>query len=140
MHETALIIDAQPDAADVRFLEDRIYDVNVERTGMADGRLVSHFARDAQGAILAGIYGWTWGGCLEIRTLWVRGDLRGRGLGSRLLAAAEREARARGCTLALLDTHSFQAPEFYRRHGYDTYARLDGYPRGHARIFFKKIL
>jgi GNAT superfamily N-acetyltransferase len=140
MQDRAPAIDPHPDPRDVQFLEDRIHDYNVECTGIAGGQLVSHIARDREGAIVAGIYGWTWGGCLEIRILWVRDDLRGGGLGSTMLAAAEQVARERGCTLAVLDTHSFQAPEFYRRHGYEVYGRLEGYPRGHAKIFLKKAL
>jgi GNAT superfamily N-acetyltransferase len=138
--DRAPAIDPHPDPGDVQFLEDRIYDYNVERTGIADGKLVSHVARDLGGDIVAGIYGWTWGGCLEVRILWVREDLRGRGLGSSLLAAAEQVARERGCVLAVLDTHSFQAPEFYRSHGYEVYGHLEGYPCGHAKIFLKKAL
>jgi ribosomal protein S18 acetylase RimI-like enzyme len=88
----------------------------------------------------AGLAGHTWGGCAEIKFLWVREAERRGGLGSRLLEAAEGEARARGCMRVVLSTHSSQAPEFYRRHGYVECGRAEGYPRGHAQIFLAKTL
>ena len=134
------VIEIAPAPADVAVLEDRLYEFNVARTGIADGVLLALFVRDPGGAIAAGIYGWTWGACCEIRYLWVREELRGQGVGSRLLAAAEHEALRRGSRQIVLDTHSFQAPGFYRKLGYDIYAVLPGYPRGHERIHLRKRL
>ena len=86
------------DAADDlrRFLEERISEHNVAATGMTDGRAVAFAIRHEDGAIVAGLFGWTWGGCLYVEHLWVRDGVRGRGYGSRLLAAAERVGRERG--------------------------------------------
>jgi len=140
MDEPRWTLSATPDPADVRFLNDQINAFNVARTGFDDGRLLAILLRDAAGAILAGLYGWTWGGCLDVRDLWVREDLRGRGYGTRLLAAAEAEARARGCRVATLDTHSFQAPGFYRKHGYVEVGMVEGYPSGACKYWFRKAL
>jgi GNAT superfamily N-acetyltransferase len=111
-------IETEPTPEDVRFLEDRLYDYNVERTGLNDGQWLTFFVRDDDGKIVAGLHGWTWGGGCRVQTIWVRSDLRGLGYGTRLLAEAEKEARARGCDRILLDTFSFQAPLFYQKHGY----------------------
>lgn len=111
-------IETEPTPEDVRFLEDRLYDYNVERTRLSDGQWLTFFVRDDQGKIVAGLHGWTWGGRGRVQTLWVRSDLRRLGYGTRLLAAAEQEAKARGCDRILLDTFSFQAPLFYQKHGY----------------------
>jgi GNAT superfamily N-acetyltransferase len=134
-----LVIESAPAAADVAFLEDRLYEFNVARTGITDGTLLALFVRDA-GTVTAGLYGWTWGGCCEVRYLWVREDLRGRGLGARLLAAAEAEAVRRGCRQIVLDTHAFQAPGFYRKLGYEVFAVLADYPRGYERLHLRKAL
>ncbi len=72
--------------------------------------------------------------------LWVAAELRGQGVGSRLLAAAEDAARDAGCDRMVLATHSFQAPDFYQARGYQTVGRADGYPRGHAQLMLVKLL
>ena len=121
-------------------LSERINEFNIDATGFDDGRRLSASRRGRDGTLEAGLTGWTWGGCGYIQFLWVRVDLRGAGLGSRLLAAAEVEARARGCAQIVVSSHTFQAPDFYRRHGYVEYARTQDYPRGHAEVHFVKNL
>jgi GNAT superfamily N-acetyltransferase len=138
MDET-LRVGTTPDGRDIRALRRGIYEHNVASTGI-EGDDISIFVRDADGELRGGLYGWTWSGWLEVNLLWVRADERGHGLGSRLLAAAEAEALARGCHTSILDTHSFQAPDFYRKHGYEVWANLDGYPTGHSKIYFRKRL
>ena len=97
------------------------------------------FVRNEDDAIRAGLIGNCYAGWLLITLLWVDADLRRSGIGSRLLAEAERHAREFGCHSASVDTFSFQAPEFYPRFGYREFARLD-YPPDHERIFFRKSL
>ena len=135
-----LKIETEPVSADVQFLDDQIYAFNVEQTGIKDGKLLAIFVRDEDHKIMAGIYGWTWGGCCGIRYLWVARELRGQGYGRRLLLAAEREANARGCTQIVLSTHSFQAPGFYQKFGYKIYGHVDDYPRGEQKLYLKKSL
>jgi ribosomal protein S18 acetylase RimI-like enzyme len=89
---------------------------------------------------VGGLIGETVRGQLHIEMLWLPPEFRRRGLGSRLLRAAETEARARGCRIAWLDTFDFQARPFYERHGYGVLARLGGLPGGHFRWFMSKRL
>jgi ribosomal protein S18 acetylase RimI-like enzyme len=62
------------------------------------------------------------------------------GLGRDLVAAAEREARARGCDVMVLDSHDFQAPGFYAKLGYVVCGRTEGTPRGSGQSLFRKQL
>ncbi|MGO8802219.1 GNAT family N-acetyltransferase, partial [Candidatus Binatus sp.] len=72
-------VDEKPTDSDIHFLEDRINEYNLERTRIKDGKILSYLVREEDGTIIAGLYGWTWGGCCEIRYLWVRWDYRNRG-------------------------------------------------------------
>ena len=131
---------AEPLPRDLAELEEEINQFNYRATGFFDGRSLAAFMRDGEGRLRAGLAGHTWGGCCEVRFLWVREAERRSGVGSALLRAAEREARARGCAALVLSTHSFQAPDFYRRHGYVEVGRAEGYPRGFAQVFLRKAL
>jgi len=96
--------------------------------------------RDADGAMRAGLRYVTTFDWLFVHLLWVDKAYRRQGVGSRLLSMAEAAAREKGCHGAYLDTFTFQAPEFYPRHGYSEFGRLEGFPPGHARIWFSKRL
>jgi ribosomal protein S18 acetylase RimI-like enzyme len=63
-----------------------------------------------------------------------------RGFGRQLLALAEEEARQRGAEYAYLDTFSFQAPDFYKKQGYEIFGELPDFPPGHQRYFLSKKL
>ncbi len=53
---------------------------------------------------------------------------------------AELEARQRGARCAYLDTFSFQAPDFYKKQGYEVFGELRDFPEGHRRYFLRKQL
>ena len=55
------------------------------------------YLEDAQNKKLAGLTGETFGNWLCIQFLFVSEQLRGQGIGGKLLQAAEEEARKRGC-------------------------------------------
>jgi GNAT superfamily N-acetyltransferase len=83
---------------------------------------------DDAGNLVAGLSGWTWGTCAGISLVWVREDRRAQGTGARLLGAAERVARERGCTQIVVSSFTFQAPGFYARHGFVETGRTEGLP------------
>jgi ribosomal protein S18 acetylase RimI-like enzyme len=133
------VLEQEVRVEDIAFLEQQLNEHNMGRTGRRDFQALALFERDADG-IVAGLSGFTWAGWLEIKLLWVREDQRGRGLGRQLLAAAEAEARTRGCRHVWLDSYSFQAPGFYQRLGYEVFGVLDDYPAAEKRVFLTKTL
>ena len=113
---------------------------NFAAVGRDDLREFTVKAED-DGELVAGLSGWTWGTCAGIGMVWVREDVRRDGWGGRLLAAAEDVARERGCRQVLVSSFTFQAPDFYRRHGYVEFARSPDLPvEGEADVHFLKIL
>jgi GNAT superfamily N-acetyltransferase len=138
MSET-LSVGAKDDDLDARLSRELIA-FNIATTGADDMRGLSVRATDADGELIAGLSGWTWGGCGGIEQLWVRAGNRREGWGSRLVAAAEAEARARGCTRMVVSSLTFQAPAFYERHGYTETGRTIGLPGGNADVHFHKAL
>ncbi|MBN1666818.1 MAG: GNAT family N-acetyltransferase [Anaerolineales bacterium] len=88
------------------------------------------------GGVIAALY-WDW---LYIDLMWLKEEHRKCGYGSRLLAMAEEEARRRGARHAFLDTFSFQAPDFYKKQGYQVFGELPNFPPGQQRYFMTKEL
>jgi len=137
-----LRVSSEPMASesDAQFVRDGLSLYNVARTGYDHWRPVKLFVRDDTGMIRGGLLGHIWGGWLHITDLWLEETARGVGLGGRLLQTAEAEARADGCRYVYLDSHSFQAPDFYKKLGYEEFGRLGDSPLGHEQIFLRKHL
>lgn len=96
---------------------------------------------DDDGALVAGLSGWTWGGAAGIAMMWVDPEHRSSGVGASLLDAFETEARRRGCTHVFTTSFTFQAPDFYRRAGYVEIFRWHGVPSaGHDDVHLRKEL
>ena len=98
------------------------------------------YVEDEQGNLMAGMVAETFGNWLEIEYLYVREDLRGQGLGSRILKMAEKESRERRCKYSFVDTFNFQAPKFYEKHGYKEVFALKKYPYTGERYYYTKEL
>ena len=132
-------VEDHPDPLDIEFLETQIRREASAAMGLGDEVELAIFVRDA-GTVVAGISGWTWGDCCELQSLWVEPSLRGRGLATRLLAAAEAEAAARGCSQTVHFTYDFQARALYERNGYELVGRVEDFPSGTDVLWYRKRL
>ncbi|MBR8305349.1 GNAT family N-acetyltransferase [Burkholderia cenocepacia] len=129
----------QPAARD--FISRKLGEFNHAMTGRADTAALDVYVTDpATGDVLGGLAGRTSLGVFFIDLFYLPESLRGGGFGSRLLREAEAEAKRRGCARAVLYTISFQAPDFYRKHGYETFGEVPCEPAGAAREFMVKVL
>lgn len=133
-------IETEVDKARRDLLRSRLLDANTAASPVlaalrgtpAERELPLHvWALDRTGEPAGGLVGHTWTTWLHVTYLWVDERHRGSGLGSRLLAEAERIAHQdRGCRSARLETWDFQAPEFYKKHGYEVVCVIPDYPPG----------
>ncbi|MFP8907245.1 GNAT family N-acetyltransferase [Streptomyces atacamensis] len=117
-------------------------EVNFPATGTtaADQSSLSVKVVDDAGELVGGLAAWTWGGLLGIEMFWIREESRKDGWGTKILMAAEEEARRRGCDRACVSSFTFQAPGFYQRHGYAETGRTLGFPNGAEDVhMFKKL-
>ena len=94
----------------------RVY--NRSKREEAESEPLNLYVEDEKGNLLAGLIAETFGNWLEIEYLFVKEELRGQGIGSKLLQQAENEAKNRNCRFAFVNTYQFQAPDFYLSHGY----------------------
>ena len=94
--------------------------------------------RADDGSVEGGLWGCTACQWLHVEMLFVPEAMRGQGVGSALVAAAETEAKSRGCLGVHVDAFSFQAAPFYRKLGYSVFGVLEDFPPGHCRIYFRK--
>ena len=106
----------------------------------AESKSLNLYVEDEKGNLLAGLVAETFGNWLEIEYLFVKEELRGQGIGSKLLQQAETEAKNRNCRFAFVNTYQFQAPDFYQKHGYKEAFALKNYPYTGQRFYYQKDL
>ncbi len=100
--------------------------------------------RDDSHQLIGGLTASTSYGWLLVKTLWVKDEYRGTGLGRSLMAAAEGKAVELECHSIWLDTSSPDALHFYQTLGYEVFGEIgntpEQYPPEHRRWFMKKSL
>lgn len=129
-----------PNKNEIEFVNNALEKFNNMHVGPDNHLLLNIVEYDENQNVIAGILGVTYWGWLHIDILWVDENFRCKKIGSRLLIAAENEAKKRGCHSVHVDTMSWQAPEFYKKHGYELISELDNIPNGYKKFHFIKRL
>ena len=109
---------SEPADKDFDVLKNGLNGFNERYSGSLLKEKLSSFARDENDQTVGGILGeinWGW---LYVQGLWVSDSARSKGLGSKLLEKLEMYAAAKGVNNYRLETTSFQALGFYKKHGY----------------------
>ena len=108
-------------------VDDGLGAFNVAAAPLHEVQPIATVARDAEGQVVGGAIGRTWGACCEVQQVWVKEECRRQGIASRLLRDLHARAEARGCRTFYLETFSFQAPSLYESLGYETKLELSGF-------------
>lgn len=91
--------------------------------------------------VVGGLFAETQLSWLRISIMAVSPESRSQGIGAALLTEAERQAVARGCKHAYVDTMEYQAPRFYQAHGFKIVGQIpDWDSHGHSKLYFSKHL
>lgn len=135
------IILEDPSKDDLRAIVATLDAYNDAHSGMVDQPGFAVLIRDLETKAAIGRlyatdgYGWAF-----IRYLAIPENLRGQGLGQRVIMEAEKIARERGYIGVWLDTFEFQARPFYEKLGFEVFGQLEGGPGAIPRYFLKKRL
>jgi len=133
-----LIYNESPNREEQKFIDDKLIEYNQVQISGYGYEYFTYKIVDGSKRIVAGINCEVGGGWLYIIGLWVDENLRGNGLGEKLLIAAEEKAKRKGCHGAYLYSYSFQAPKFYKKKGYTIFGELENFCPNHSKIFLKK--
>ncbi|MBN1658311.1 MAG: GNAT family N-acetyltransferase [Anaerolineae bacterium] len=94
---------------------------------------------DQEGQLVGGAIVWIYWGWLEISVLALQKEVRGQGLGRRLMTEIEELARKEGCTRARVEAFERETG-FYQHLGYEVLGCLEDYPEGYNYYWLRKDL
>jgi ribosomal protein S18 acetylase RimI-like enzyme len=140
MEERKKDLNFNPNEDEIKFIVESLDEYNFHLVEKDNHQLLNIVKYDENNHIIGGLIGGTYWGWMYVDRLWIKENYRKKGLGSELLEEAEKEAMRRGCCFVHLDTMSFHALGFYRKHHYKVKAVIKDIPKGHKKyIMIKKL-
>lgn len=140
MTDLRVELEERPGADDARIVTDGLLAFNRAVIGDPNEVPLGVFVRDASGRVVGGLLGHVKWGWVYVAKLWLPDELRGRGVGTRVMRAVEEYARQHECLGIYLDTFEYQALPFYEKLGYEQFGVLEGYPPGYRQYYLRKPL
>jgi len=127
-----------PDASVIKAIDDLLISFNEKALAIKrDAMVVAAYDKEE---FIGGIYFRWYGPSAIIEHMAINEKWRRQGVGKRLLIAAEREIHRQGCRWITVNSMSFQAPEFYRRLGYEVIATVPQFFENHDHLILRKML
>lgn len=131
-------LEENPKPEEVAHIRNSLYSFNEQYGGPRNYTPLYVFLRDDNNKVLGGILGATYWDWAVMDIFWISEEMRCKGYGSKILKLVEEEAVKRGCTDVQLNTHDFQAVEFYKKYGYTVYGELKNFPEGFIKYSMQK--
>lgn len=133
------LINDDENSKDITFIQNELDKYNNQFAEPYSHRKLNVIIKDND-EIIGGLLGGTYWGWLYVDRFWINEKYRRSGLGTKILKTAEEEAIQRGCQNVHLDTHDFQAVDFYKKNGYVVVSKLENLPKGFNKYLMRKSL
>ncbi|MBS0290309.1 MAG: GNAT family N-acetyltransferase [Proteobacteria bacterium] len=116
MNDIEYTIDKNPKAEDDKILRNGIVYFN-SQVIKEEATHFSIFAK-RDNNIIGGALIWEHSDALYIDVLWCNENNRKKGVGTKIISMIDEVATNKGLTKLFVDTYSFQAQDFYQKHGF----------------------
>lgn len=136
MSDIEYIIDNNPSAFNDKIIRDGLINFN-SLTLNEKGSHFSIFVKDSSD-IIGGALIWEHSDALYIDVLWCSEHYRKRGIGAKIISMIDEVAITKRIGKIFVDTHAFQALEFYQKQGFYSIGTIPGYLMGHDLIYLRK--
>jgi GNAT superfamily N-acetyltransferase len=123
-----------------KLLHQRLVSFSANKAGAFHHRNIVLEARTRKNRLVGGLSGetqWQW---LNVNMVWLDPAYRGKGWGTRLFKMTQAKALQRGCRHVVTRRYDFQAPDYFKKLGFQSYTRIKDYPKGHNFLFLTKNL
>jgi len=112
---------------------------DIARTGASEiEKPVAFYIQDSQDQVISAIVARTFWGNLHIKYVWTHEEHRSNGYASKLMNEIFNFAKEKGHSFAFIETMNFQAPEFYKKFGFQVELIRKGYSRGASFYYMRK--